>query len=242
MKTPNLFPVLFAGLLASLSSVASASDTVKYELVLYVFKSSAVQRTYLSKGIPGKPPLSGQALPFGQPATVNFDQDQLVLEGGKYTWNGGRNPPLQFKVTEIPPIITALGQAATIRAVVPVQFLEKMPDGSLQVRTMSGDLKVTPHYQFILNVRPVTDVVYGNDLVITCQMDIATVQGREKIPDIELEVGRPILARFDQTIELESKKDEWAGLLIPGPKGSDYTLLMLLKVSHTSDAPALTGK
>ncbi len=67
-------------------------------------------------------------------------------------------------------------------------------------------------------------------------MDIATMQGREKIPGIDLEVGRPITARFDKSVEFWSKKGEWFGIMADQEESGDYTLFLLLKVSHAGDA------
>ena len=139
-------------------------------------------------------------------------------------------------------IVIEDGQAATIRVVVPVQYLEKLPDGSLQLREVAGNLPDVPHYLLTLNARPTGEgpAGYGYDLVVSCRMDIATMQGREKIPGVDLEVGRPITARFDKNVEFWGRKGEWFGLMAGQKESGDYTLLILLKVSSAGapSAPA----
>jgi hypothetical protein len=219
-------------LLTLFPAVLPAVETLKLKPVLYLFRS--IEHIDFRDALRGSPPLSGDGIVFtqaGQPATVIFDQEKLVLNGGNYTWNGGSKVPPQFNATELPAIITPTGQSATIQCDVPIQYLEKMPDGSLQVREVSRDSTELPHYRLTLTVRPDTNAKFGYDLVVLCQMDIAAVQGREKIPGVELEVGRPIVSRFDNHVEFWTKSGEWSGLMAGTKASGDYTLLLLLKVS-----------
>jgi hypothetical protein len=173
------------------------------------------------------------------PATVGFDNEELEL-GANYTWNGGRVVPARFYETKLPVIVTAVGQAATIRMVAPIQYLEKMPDGSLKVREVTGNLPDIPHYALTLTAKPAPEAPsgYGYDLIVMCQMDIATMQGREKIPGIDLEVGRPITARFDKSVEFWGRKGEWFGILANQEESGGYALFLLLKISPEGGAPA----
>src|SRR5690606_21361284 len=78
------------------------------------------------------------------------------------------------------------------------------------------------------------------ELRVSCTVNLATVAGREKIPGVNLDVGRPVLSRFEGHIESAVRADEWMALLLRSPNGSEYSLLLLLKVSperasaHTS--------
>jgi hypothetical protein len=233
MKSSLFVAVFGLSFSACLPLALPAVETVKIEAVLYLFKSDSIPNINFSRALKGLPSRSGNGIVVTPPATVLFDKEDLTINGGGYTWNGGQRVPAQFHETKLPPIITALGQSATVRMVVPVQFLERMPDGSLKLREMAGDLPDTPHYILTLAARSAADVPPGYDMVISCQMDIATMQGREKISGIDLDVGRPITARFDRHIEFWGRKGEWFGLMTSQKESGDYTLWILLKVSST---------
>jgi TonB family protein len=211
---------------------------VKIEAVLYLFKSTSIPKINFSKAMHGPAPLSGDGIVISPPATIDFDRDELALSGAAYTWNGGQVVPPRFSKMATPTIVALVGQPAMIRIAVPVQFLEKMPDGSLKLREMAGDLPEIPHYLLTFDARSATNGPSGYDLIVSCRMDIATMQGREKIPGIDLDVGRPITARFDKSVEFWSKKGEWFGIMAGQKESGDYTLLILLKVSSADDAPA----
>lgn len=240
MNMKLIFSVRFASavLLALVPLVMPATDAVKIEAVLYLFRSVSINHVDFSKARQGLPPISGNGIVFGQPATVVFERERLVLHGASYSWNDDGKIPHQFSKMGLPTMVAELGQAVSIRADVPVQFLEKMPDGSLQVREGSGTLPDLPHYQLTLNVRSGIQPTYGYDLIVTCQMDVSTMQGREKIPGLDLDVGRPILARFDRKVEFWAKHDGWSGVWVDSPSDGDYNLLVLLKVSPIRPAPA----
>lgn len=221
-----------------LQPALAAAETVKIETVLYLFNS--VERIDFKKALKGKPPRSGEAIVVTPPATVVFDREELVTKGADYTWNGGSKVPARFSETKLPAIVAEAGQAATIRVAAPVQYLEKMPDGRLQLREVAGNLPDVPHYLLTLKVSPTNEGPpgYGYDLIVSCQMDIVTMQGREKIPGVDLEVGRPITGRIDKHVEFWARKGEWFGLMMDGNEGGEYTLWMLLKVSSAGGKPA----
>lgn len=238
MKPHRLVLLSFFALSTCVPSMPAAAETVKFDAVLYLFKSKSIPRIDFSKALRGRVPLSGEGIVVTPPATVVFDNEELVL-GANYAWNGGKTVPARFYETRLPVIVTAMEQAATIRVVVPVQYLEKMSDGSLKVREVAGNLPDIPHYSLTLTARPATAVPPGDDydLIVMCQMDIATMQGREKIPGIDLEVGRPIMARFDKRVEFWSRKGEWFGLMANQEESGEYTLFLLLRVRAAGDAP-----
>ncbi len=140
----------------------AAAEAVKFEAVLYLFKSESIPKIDLSKALRGMPRLSGDGIVITPPATVVFDKEELVL-GANYTWNGGQTVPARFYETKLPVFVTAMEQAAIIRVVVPVQYLEKMPDGSLKVREVAGNLPDIPHYSLTLSARPATEAPHGYD-------------------------------------------------------------------------------
>jgi hypothetical protein len=67
-------------------------------------------------------------------------------------------------------------------------------------------------------------------------MDIATVSSRKNIPDVALNVGEPVISSFKQDLTIPVRQGQWAGLLLKAPNGSDYSMLMLLKLEQPLDA------
>ena len=235
MNPHRLVLIMFFVFSTGIPPMAAAAEAVKFEAVLYLFKSKAIPNIDFSKALHGRTARSGDGIVITPPATVVFDNEELVL-GANYTWNGGQVVPARFYETKLPDIVAAVEQAATIRVVVPVQYLEKMPDGSLKVREVSGNSPDSPHYSLTLTARPATEAPQGYDLIVMCQMDVVTMQGREGIHGIDLEVGRPITARFDKRVEFWGRKGEWFGLMTGQKESGDYTLLLLLKVSPAGAA------
>lgn len=239
MKTPHFLLGLNLALLSCIPAMLPTAEAVKIEAVLYLFKSNSIPKINFSKALSGPAPLSGDGIVISPPATIDFDREELALSGAAYTWNGGQVVPPRFSEMATPTIIALVGQPATIRITVPVQFLEKMPDGSLLVREIPQDSPGAPRYQLTLVAQPAVGAPSGYDLKVACQMDIATMQGREKISGVDLDVGRPITSRFDKRVEFWSKSGEWFGIMAGQKESGDYTLLILLKVSSAGDTPAL---
>lgn len=223
MKSHRFALRLYVVLLISSASVLSAVETVRLDLVLHVFKDADVGSIVVG----GAPAAVGQAIVFNGSSSVAFDQKTLTLKGAEYTWNGG--PPACFSILSTPAIVTTLGKTTSILIAQPVQYLEKAEGNNLQIREIPSDSPDLPHYQITFDVHRA--VAPSTDLLVSCQMDIAMLQGREKIPGVELEVGRPILTWFKDNVEFRNSVVGWSGLMLRRPGGSDYSLLMLLKVS-----------
>jgi len=221
-----------------LPATLSAAETAKFEAVLYLFRGNAISHIDFSSALKGLPARSGGGIVITPPATVLFDKEQLHMQGASYTWNDGRGVPAQFSETKLPAMVAPMGEAVTVRMAVPVQFLERTPDGTLKLREMAGDLPDTPHYVLTLGARPAADGPPGYDMIVSCRMDIATMQGREKIAGIDLDVGRPITARFDRHIEYWGRENEWFGLMSAQEESGDYGLFLLLKVITQPGADA----
>lgn len=239
MKSLRFLSLLSLATLSCIPILLPAVEAVKFEAVLYLFRSSSIGKIDFSKALHGPIPISGESIVVSPPATIVFDgQEVLALNGEGYTWNGGQVVPARFSETKLPVMETRAGQSVTIRIDVPIQFLEKMSDGSLQVREIPRNSTAAPRYQLTLSAQPAAEAPQGYDLKVTCQMDISTVQGREKIPGVDLEVGRPVISRFDRKIEYWGRKGEWFGIMVGQKESGDFTLQILLKVSSAGEPPA----
>lgn len=237
MKLPCLISSL--GLLLALLSppVLSAAEVVKFDVVLYLFKGSQIQMN-LDKSRGMRLPVSGNGIAFSSPFTIELNHQELVLDGANYSWNGGRNIASGFSEAKMPAIITAFSQPATLRVDMPAQYLQKMPDGCLQLREVPSDAADAPRYQVTLEAREIPPDSRGDDLVLLCETDTFTVQARERIPGIELDVGKPVMVRINQKVEFRAKKGQWAGVLgSPKDDKGNNMLLMLFKPSVIENAP-----
>jgi N-acetylneuraminic acid mutarotase len=163
------------------------------------------------------------------PATVNFDQVTLSLEGSQVTWSGSSTPPGQFTLVAAPATVPlTAGKPVTMTSSVASQYLERLADNSLQVREIPAEAPEAPHFRLTFTAGSVANA--SEDLLLACDLDIATVCARENVPGVALEVGKPVIARFKDNLQVAARAGQWAALLLKAPNGSDYSLLLLLKV------------
>jgi hypothetical protein len=222
-------------LCAALLAPLSAKETFKLESVLYVFRDADFSLITLGGATPAA---LGHGEVITSPARLAFNQHSLELARTGYTWNGtGQTAPAQFSPLAMPAIAVNSGQSASVLCAQPVQYLEKAADGSLQVRQLDRDSPDVPHYQLSFETRPAGDEA---SLMVSCQLEIAIMSGREKIPGVELDAGRPILARYKEGFHFLNRAGEWSGILLRRPEGGDYSLLLLFKIGLGS-TPGLSA-
>lgn len=223
MKCLNLIALILAtGLLPRLS----AADALKLELELYVFLDAEFARISLDTGA-AVPPERGEV--FSAPTWLKFDDHVLRLADGVRIWDEeGKPAPPRFSPVSMPTLVVAPLQQASVLCAMPLQYMEKMPDGSLQVRRIAGDSPEAPRYRLTFQTSLPDD---ADKTLVSCQLEVVTVSGREKIPGIDLDVGKPIMARFDEKFQLSARTGSWSGFLLRRPRGGDYGLLLLLKVT-----------
>ncbi len=213
-------------LFLALAGHAAGVETFKLETALYVFRDGDFAQVSLN-GMPAAQ--SGRRESLAAPARVSLDGHVLELKGSGYSWDGaGEKAPASFSQVAMPVVVVQAAQKASLYCAMPMQYMEKGPAGDLQVRHLeSGDPGV-PHYQFTMEVRPEADEVR---LAVSCQLQLAVMSGREKIPGVELDVGRPVLARFEDEFRFRTPSNTWTGLLLRKPAGGDYSLVLLVRVA-----------
>lgn len=234
MKTRPVVIVFCAALLSHLLPDLGAAEQLKLEPALYVFKDSAFSTIKIGADRIAEP---GRGIAFIAP--VAFDRDILALKGAEYSWNGGSKAPAAFSLVTTTVITTGLAEPAAVLSALPMQYLEKSADETLQLREIPRDSPDVPHYRLTFNVRALEAA--ATDLDVSCQLDMATMKGRENIPGVTLETGRPILARFKENFRFKSSAGEWSGLVVRNPGGSDYSVLLLLKISPADGQNAIDG-
>ncbi|HWA86580.1 MAG TPA: hypothetical protein VG710_10185 [Opitutus sp.] len=226
MRTSTRFPAVAAAIAFLLLSGGElrAEDGYRLETNIYVFQQGDFQSIDLGAATPAA---DGTVL-LHSPATIAFDQEKLALTGADFSWNGGTSPSKHFSRIETPVVRIASGRPVTMFSALPVQYLEKAADGSLLVRNIPKDSPDAPHWRLTFTLET---AAAGDSLPLVCDVDIASVGARENLPGVTLPVGRPVLARFNEKLDLLLPPGEWAAFVVRAPKGSDYSLLMLLKIA-----------
>jgi hypothetical protein len=213
-------------------SIASlrASENLSLESEIYVFKQSDFHEIE----IPGATMAAdGHALVFESPASARFDRLTLSLEGAHVAWGVGRSPPEQFSLIAAPPSVPiTLGIPVTMTSSSSIQYLEKLTNEQLQVREIPADSPEAPHIRLTFTAKSDENAIDG--LLLACDMDIATVSARNNIPGVALNVGKPVVTPFKEDLKVPLRQGQWAGLLLKAPNGSDYSVLMLLKLAQPS--------
>ena len=234
MKLPSLFPLLFAtGVLSSVSS----ADVFQLDLEIYVFRNSDFAQITLGHDMPVA---EERGESFVTPAVVNFDQHSLKLAEGERIWDEpGKKAPAQLSLVSMPRLVVAPLQEASVLSSMPLQYMEKMSDGTLQVRNIESDSPEAPRYRLNFQVGKLDETGLAP---LSCQLEVVTVSGREKIAGVALDVGRPILARFTESFQQRVRPGDWSGHLLRRPQGGDYGLLFLFKVTRVAGATVATGE
>jgi len=211
-----------------------AAEGYRLDAQVYIYRASDFHTVTLP-GAKGADPR--QVVVIHPPATARFDRDTLELAGDTFAWSTGRNPPEKFSRISIPAMVLVPGQPLSLLSTAAVQFMERSAAGTLEVRNIAGDSPEAPHCRFTFTFGP---LAADGALQLGCDLNIAAVSGREKIPGVELEVGKPVLARFAGQLDLVMRADEWNALVMPAPTGSDYNLLLLLKAAPAAGSATAT--
>ncbi|HVZ63603.1 MAG TPA: hypothetical protein VG936_03370 [Lacunisphaera sp.] len=234
MKTRTLWsrpftrPLVQAVMLAALIGVpvrgALAPASYRLETNVYVFKHGDFATLKLS-GVEGRN--APESLLLQSPATVQFDGETLSLDGPNFTWSSGRRPADRISQIDIPVLVVAADQQATLLSTTALQYMEKRPDGSLELKEIPRTSPEAPHARLTFTVKPADDA--STRLELACDVEVATVSAREKIPGVSLPVGKPVLARLARKVDAHVRPDTWSALVLNAPNGSDYSLLLLFK-------------
>jgi len=228
MNLLRLHSALVALVLISALPAGRAGDALQLQSQLLVFKNSDFREVRAD-------PAVGSDHRFGILTTIRFDQHTLALQGSEFKWSPEDTAPKFITLIPVQPLRLGFNQPATIRCAAPTQYLEKQADGTFSLREIAADSPDAPRYLLTFLVEP--GRAAANDLLVTCRTEIVTICAREKLPGVNLEIGRPLLnVRRDEN-KLEVHKDEWAALLLRAPQENDYSVLTLLKISDDPAAP-----
>ena len=246
MKPRALIALVIATSILSCLSARAAEEIYVFKPLIYVFKNADFREFTSESAMTAKTRDSGARwLVLPSPATLHFDQDTLTLQGEKFTWSNEGVPHTKCSMISAPDLVTHAGKIATLFVGGSTQYFEKLTDGSFQIhetpaRPQPGSNPDGPYCQLTLSAQPAASAAGG--LEITFRPDIAAVGAREKIPGVELDVGKPILAVFQDELKFTAARGAWTALFCQSPGGSDYSLLVLLKVSQQEATAERSGQ
>jgi hypothetical protein len=225
MKTHRLGVVTIAMFLTG-GLTLEAVEKFELETRLYVFRSSGFRSIAVAGSSVAE---SDRAAIIGSEDAAQFDHETLSLAKGRIAWSGEQNPPKGFSLIATPAVSLMPGEPVTLLSTVATQYLEKAPDGSLQVRDIPAKSPDAPRYELTFTIAAVSGAARG--LPLKCEVNLVTVVAREPVPGLTLSVGKPVLARYNEKIETFVTPGEWSGFLIRNANGSGYGVLGLMKVA-----------
>jgi len=247
MKTRFLF-VFFLASLATWSAPLRAQDSYVLPKDVYVFRIQLlvapnagirdIVAESTSRSAGGEHIQPWQILSV--PGTLRFDHWTQVPTSEEFAWTSATLGTRKFSLISSPTMICRAGQKGSLSIGSTAQYFEKQADGSFRLHELPQDSRRgphpdSPHYTLTLLARP--DDTTPGGIAVTFASDILVLASREKIPGVDLDVGKPILATIKDEQTFTARSGAWTGLLCQSPGGSDYSLLVLLQVS-SQDATA----
>ena len=250
MKPRALIALVIANSILSCLSARAAEEIYVFKPLIYVFKNADAQKFSIKSGatVTATKGREGLWLAFRSPATIRFDQEEtLALQDEKLTWSneGAARMKMKLSLISAPSLVSHAGKTATILVGGSTQYFEKLADGNFGLhetpaRPQPGPNPDGPYCQLTLSAQSAASAADG--LEITFRPDIAAVGAREKIPGVDLDVGKPILAVFQDALKFTAARGAWTALFCQSPGGSDYSLLVLLQVSPQDPTAKRTGQ
>lgn len=233
MKSRYQIPALLIALFIAGAKAIQAAEQLQLQPRLFVFKNSEIRSLTIEP-----PPAAGttpNATAILSPAFLRFDDATLTLADANFSWSSGVNPPPLMNPVPVQPLRLQLGQAATIRCAAPTQYFAPQPDGSFRVREIAADSPDVPRY--LLSLVAESPSAHSPILNVTCRAEVASVLAREKIPGVDLEVGRPKLGLHQEELHITTRRGEWTALLLRAPKRNDYSVLVLFRIVSADSGP-----
>jgi hypothetical protein len=199
----------------------------------------ADQGTYMLQGNGG-----GMAA-FGELKKLVCDDVTLTLRvDGNYgtlLWNGEENPPEDtvLEVISSPKVSTQAGNKASMMTGSTLEYFTKEEDGCFKWHfTSQVD---SPELRIAFTPQPADDDPDSGLVELDMELSMLAMTGREKIPGVNLDVGRPILHFRTMASTLTLALGHWH--LVSGHQfteaggGEGDFLLVLLRVQNVKDLP-----
>ena len=212
---------------------ASSSDQEQFllELAVYRVRGNISVKTLTVESVPPKVEgeragLMAGSLVFVAPTNFTIAGMELRADENGWTWDGKKQPPSDTRVEIIasPRVMVCSNNSfeISVGSQQPLEYLEKRPDGLFELKRLDEETGLTIKANVAEGDR---DNIILRDLTIW----LRSIEGREPIEGVSLDVGRPIvgLRELLTTIAVHPGRD--FGILL-GPKASG-SLLVRAKVT-----------
>lgn len=137
---------------------------------------------------------------------IRVDDITLTIgDDGTLLWNGEPDEPEGGRVEQLmsPRIRVLAGEPAIVQAGSRLQYLELLDDGTFELKVT--ETEEAPGLVFRCNAQASKDGGIDLDYAV----DLVVLHGREEIPGVHLEVGRPILRRHRMESRVRLAPDRW---------------------------------
>jgi hypothetical protein len=247
MKTRFPFSLILTAACAGLlPAPLHAQDVYVFRIQLLVAPSAGIHDTVAestSLSATGEHTQRWQILSV--PGTLRFDHLTHAPASEEFAWTSATLGTRKFSLISAPTMRCRAGQKGSLFIGSAAQYFEKQADGSFRLHELPQDSRSipqpdSPHYTLTLLARP--DDTTPGSIAVTFASDILVLASREKIPGVDLDVGKPILATIKDEQTFTARSGAWTALLCRAPGGSDYSLLLLLQVSQQDATAASAGQ
>ena len=235
MTRHQRYLVLLVGLMVIPPASAKISDKVRYRMQVFritgAFRSDMSLKRPIWKGSPEDWDKIKESIQLFDQGTFTLGKNKLAIDHKGCFWNcerlsfeSGHKKKLsaeKIKMIYSPNILRKTKQPVRMKisSEQPFQYLARREDGLFELKEM--DVPVGLDIEICAEDK-------GNDVFLISQMKLIlrTVTEREKIPAVNLPVGRPILHTSDYALRLFIQESKSYGILLR-PRGSGAIIIRI---------------
>jgi hypothetical protein len=238
MTTRHILLALGSCALALAAGPATAEDAYKLETDLRIFRNAEFAGLDVNAASASASSAeNGRSWSVLKPpvAIRRGETTLLAADGGSYGWNQQTDAKSIFIPFSVPVSVLKSGEPAKIMVSQNVQYFEKLPDGDYRLHEAPGG----PDAAFsVLEFRVQPSDKEPGRLSVEFESSFSVVGSRERVPGVDLDVGKPTMESFKDGVSFSAVPGEWNCILGHGPAGNDYGILIMLRVAQMPDPPA----
>ena len=242
MKTRHILLALGSCALPLAASRAPAADDYKLETDLRIFRNAEFAGLDVNAASASTSSAeNGKSWSVLKPpvAIRRGETTLLTTDGETYGWNRQTDAKSIFIPFSVPSAVLKSGEPARLMVSQNVQYFEKLPDGDYRLHEAPGG----PDAAFSsLEFRVQPSQKEPGRLSVQFESAFSVVGSREKIPGVDLDVGKPTMESFKDGVAFSAAPGEWSCILGHGPAGNDYGILIMMRVTPVADPAAAPDK